>query len=270
MLGLVAAAVMVSSSARAAETMVLTRISEVRSLTRDNAGRGFSVRLRGVVTWRLRQQLTFQDESGGVWVDVSEARQRGLWVGDDDVFEALREGQNIEIEGVSSPGSYSPNVVPATIRVLGTKELPTARPTTPARFFSGAEAGQRIEMSGVVQGYRELSELWELRMNADPGRFSVRIRKEMLERPGSLIDAEVRFRGVGSTRSNTRGEIVEPLLCSGLEGDILVEKPALPLAKVPLVPLEQQLGGVGGGGSEGTLSGGGSRSGIGGAARSFF
>lgn len=89
-----------TSEARAAEP--IGRIGDVRSLTSDDAAKSLPVQVRGVVTWRgLREQLIIQDDTGGCWLEMSEARARRLWTGDDALFDVIRVGDVLEISGVS-------------------------------------------------------------------------------------------------------------------------------------------------------------------------
>lgn len=87
----------------------LTRIVDVRSLSREEAAKSLPVRVRAVVTWRgLRDQMTVQDDTCGVWIFVTDARKQQLWATDDADFNAMRVGDVLEIDGVSFAGGYVP------------------------------------------------------------------------------------------------------------------------------------------------------------------
>lgn len=219
----------------------LTRIAEVRVLPREEAARALPVRVRGVVTWQGRRDyLTVQDESAGIWVNFGEARQRRLWAGDEAALAQIREGLEVELEGVSDSGGYAPVILPRALRILGEKSLPPARPMLPDRFFNGAEAGQRIEVRGVVLGLQPLGSGWTLRVDTNSGVFSAEISGAALADPESLVDAEVRFRGVAASSFNTRGELTSVRVLISRAEDIAIDKsaPASPFA-VPLVALDQ-------------------------------
>lgn len=240
----VAVAVLVAAAAtgaaRAAEP--LAHIGEVRSLPSDDAARSRPVHVRGVVTWQgLREQLIVQDDTGGCWLEMSEARARHVWTGDDAIFDAIRVGQELEITGVSGSGGYAPVILPATLRVLGPQPLPRARPMEPARFFSGADAGLRIEARAVVQGYRPAGAGWVLELDADPGRFTAEVSRTALADPAALVDAVVRVTGVAVTRINSRGELTMPRLFSSQASDLVIDVPATPPFAAPLVRLDQLL-----------------------------
>lgn len=221
---------------------LLQRIGDVRSLSREDASKRLPVRVRGVVTWRgFRDQMTVQDDSGGSWILIPEARQRGLWSTDESTLKSIRVGHVLEIEGVTEPGAYAPGILPKTLRVVGEGALPRARAMDPERFFSGAEANLRVEVRGVVQGYQPAEHGWTLHLDSKPGRFTVEFPKTALPNPEQLVDAEVRVTGVAVTRVNTRGEITMPRVYSSQPGELVVEAAATPPFSAPLMPLERLL-----------------------------
>jgi signal transduction histidine kinase len=227
-------------TAGAAEPIV--RIGDVRSLSREDAARSLPVLVRAVVTWRgPREQITVQDETGGCWLQIPEARTRQLWSTDDAMLAAIRVGHALEIEGVTAAGGYAPDIVPKSVRVVGEQTLPPARPMILSRFFSGAEAGLRVEVRGVVQGFRRAEFGWLLELNADPGRFTAEFPQTALPDPEPLVDAEVRVTGVAVTRVNSRGELTMPRVFSSLASELVIEKPATPPFAAPLVQLDRLL-----------------------------
>jgi len=183
--------------------------------------------------------MTVQDETAGIWVSVDVARERGIWNGDEADRKAAVEGMEIEIAGFTDPGGYGPVIVATSIRVLGPKPQPPARPMVPARFFSGSEDNHRVEVRGVVQRISLRESSWELLMDAQPGRFLVEIPTDLLPGPGNLIDAELCVRGVAGSHFNNRGEFVSPRLFVRFAPDLVIEKPALPETQIPLIPLHQ-------------------------------
>ena len=220
----------------------LGHIGDVRALSREEAARRLPVRVRGVVTWRgFRDQMTVQDETGGSWVLIAEARQRGIWTTDEATLKAIRVGHLLEIEGITEPGAYAPGILPQTLRIVREGVLPRARPMDPARFFSGAEANLRVEVRGVVQGYQPAEHGWTLHLDSNPGHFTVEFPNTALPDPEPLVDAEVRVTGVAVTRVNTRGEITMPRVYSSRPEELVVETPATPPFSARLMPLDRLL-----------------------------
>ena len=238
LLGLVLAGVNESSSA--AET--LARISDIRAMPREQAALAIPVRVRGVVTWQNGiDNLTVQDKSAGIWVDMVEARIRGLWQGDDTILLKDVTGMEVEIEGHCDPGGYAPIILPSTLRVLGPQPLPAPMAMNPARFFSGADDCQRIEVRGVVQGFYPLDPWIVLVVDANPGRFTALVSRNVVSDPGALVDADVSLTGVGAVRFNLRGEATGSRIRVGSPGDLKIERPPPPPDEVPRVTLDRLL-----------------------------
>ncbi len=220
----------------------LTRIADVRVLTREQAAEAQAVHVRGVVTWSSSSEtFVIQDDSAGIWVSLQDARSRKRWRGDDLAAEQIREGMEVEIEGVSDRGGYAPVILPVTLRVLGTQPQPPPRPLEPARFFSGADDCQRVEVRGIVQGFQRLPNGVNLVINANPGRFTAQLSKQVIPDPAALVDAEIRLRGVAATRFNSRGEATGSRVITGLASDLVVEKPPPTPDAVPQVSLDHLL-----------------------------
>ena len=220
----------------------LSRIADIRLLPREKAVLGLPVKVRGVVTWRNeKENLTIQDDSAGIWISLVEGRERQLWRGDDAVLEKVREGMEVEIEGRSDPGGYATLILPETMTIIGKKPLPPPERMVPARFFSGSDDCQRIEVRGVVQGFVRTGNGVTLMMDANPGRFSVQVTRFVAPDPMVLVDAEVMLRGIAATIFNTRGEVTGTRMLASVKGDLVVEKPPPTPDAVPMVTLDRLL-----------------------------
>lgn len=218
----------------------ILRIAEIRALPRSEAAKALPVRVRGVVTWRDQRfrNFTLQDESAGIWVLVREAKNLPLSTGDGVELQNIREGTELEIVGVTNAGGFSPVIVPQSFVVRGQRPLPAARPMDRRRFFTGAEANQRIEVQGVVQGFHPTQRGWQLLLDAVPGQISAEVSRDVIAQPGAIVDAEVRLRGVVASSFNTRGELIGLRMLTNVAGDLVVEKPAPPPESVPPVALD--------------------------------
>ena len=216
----------------AGEEAVLTRISEMRALSREQAAAHPAVRTQGVVSFKWRngiQSFALEDGEQGVWVSVSMAKLERVWRGDDAVLDALVEGSVVEISGVMDPGGFSPDILPATIRVSGRRELPRARAPSIARLMSGAEDSQRVEVAGVVQSCATAQAgHWLLRVDlgGGGGRLLATIASESSLTPAQLVDAEVRLVGVAASSRNWRAEFICPRLLISSDADVRIVTPA--------------------------------------------
>ncbi len=220
----------------------LTQIGDLRSLSRQQSGNAKAVRVQGVVTWlNGRDNLTVQDASGGIWIEFVESRKRGVWRGDDAVLDRAVEGMEVEIEGRVDPGGYAPMILPSALRLLSAKPLPPATPMEPARFFSGADDCQRVEVNGVVQRFYQQGEWVILVLDANPGRFTAQLSRAVAPDPAALEDAEIRLRGVAATRFNTRGEATGSRMFANVPDDLIVTDPPPLPDEVPRVTLDRLL-----------------------------
>lgn len=220
----------------------LRDITEIRSMPREEAARQLPVRVRGVVTLSWEgDAMTVQDDSAGIWVSAREAKVAGIWKGDESSLAQLREGDEVEISGVTHEGGYAPVVLPEEIRKLGTRPMPTPAPLVPARLFTGAEDCQWLELRGVLQSYQEMDSLFVFQLDTNPGTVSVEVEKDFIHAPLSLIDSVVSLRGVVTTLFNTRSEFSGVRLLVGRNEDFKVEKAQPAFQNVPKVSLANLL-----------------------------
>lgn len=120
----------------------LTTASEVHQLNRDEAQRGYPVKIQGVVTCVLpeRQAFTIQDATRGLYVqDYSESRS-----------VPPRIGEYVEVEGKTDPSLFAPIVDADRVEVLGAGRLP--QPVHPAweQLMNGSLDAQFVELQGIV------------------------------------------------------------------------------------------------------------------------
>ena len=210
-----------------AEPVALKEIGAIRKLSLDEAKKKLPVEIRGVVTWFGGPNwFIVQDETGGLTVNAGLARRSGIWLGDTNL-PTVKVGDEVQIKGVCHAAGFAPDILPKTIQVLGTSPLPPARPMTPARFFSGADACERIEARGVVQEFQcDQAGNVVLQVDANPGRFTVETTRAVVKAPKDLVDAEVYLRGVAGTYFNSRREVTGIRLLVNQPEDLRIEKPS--------------------------------------------
>ena len=184
------------------------------------------VRVRGVVTWRHGAGMVVQDDSAGIWIEVTDAQRLGLWESQADPPADVREGTEVEIDGWSNRGGYAPNILPVRMRAIGVNPLPPPRPYDRERFFQGVDDCLRMTVRGVVQGYRDDSDRWIVLVSEGTKRFTVAIEKSQLgSPPETLVDGVIKATGVATAQFNTRGQFLAPRL-NVTDGDgLVVERP---------------------------------------------
>jgi PAS domain S-box-containing protein len=163
----------------------LTHVEQIRRMSIEEAGRGYPVRLRGVVTyynWGV-DDLYVQDSTAGIWVNPGPTKL------------ALHQGELVEVEGFSGAGDLAPVIEHARFRSLGGAAMPNARKPTSDELASGRLDSQWIELQGVVRSVAERD--GGLVLNVSSGAFecSVFVLKYP-SLPTGIVDDRIRLRGV--------------------------------------------------------------------------
>jgi signal transduction histidine kinase len=218
----------------------LEPIARLKATKAANAEAAEPVRASGIVTWRNETgtALFLQDASGGIYArcDADSAAST--------VRDQVGLGTEVEIEGVVMPAGFAPNIVAEAVRPLGRRPLPQPIRQVPDRFFSGADNGALIEVTGVVRGVYEEPRQWRIVAETSLRTFEVEIRKALMpadfgSKLDNLADASVQFVGVAATAFNVRGEFLWPRLCLAKpEWLTVVEPPKHEAFSAPQVPID--------------------------------
>ena len=125
------------------------------------------------------------------------------------------------------------------VEVVGRGSLPEPRQADYPFLFSGAADHLRVDVRGVVQGFRESESAWILFLDAEPGEVGALFPKSAFSPdPSSLVDAEVRIQGVCGACYNRRGDFLSPRIHMNGANDLVVERSALAQPfEAPKVPL---------------------------------
>jgi PAS domain S-box-containing protein len=196
----------------------LSTAAQARSLTPQQAAERLPVRLRGVVTFydEVLYSRFVQDETAGIYLREMTN------------LPALRPGQVVEVEGVTSPGEYAPIIVPNSVKVVGEGNLPAAKPVSLEQLVSGQEDSQFVEVSGLVRSVRFEEEgqhyLIDLVMGGE--RFTAYAKHLPVAQTEELVDSTIKARGVCSTLFNRQRQLFDFRLLVPRPEDLLIEKPA--------------------------------------------
>jgi signal transduction histidine kinase len=199
----------------ASTNQTLTRIREVITLSKEEAGRGIPVRLRGVITFADAdwQSAFLQGRTNAVYVELKQ--------GD------VRAGQWVEVTGQTGTGGFMPEVDNATIRVLGTTNLPSPAKVDLDDLADGHLDAHFVELAGVVRRIEEEPGRLTLTLTTHLGRFkAVILTTGNQPPPAQLVDALVRVRGACGSEFNARGQISGVLLHVPSLDQIEIEQPA--------------------------------------------
>jgi PAS domain S-box-containing protein len=190
--------------------------------------------LRGVVTafsgWK--NSFFLQDSTGGISIDRKE--QTPISVGD-----------QVEVDGAISPGSFAPIVISDSVTRLGKGTLPAARVVAYEDAADGALDSQWIEMQGVVQS-AQIGEIWGdsvlfLGLRTPGGMVTVHVVHFSQTGFSQLVDSTVRVRGVCGSVFNGRHQLVGIRIFTPDLSQVRVESPSVDLAQLPSTPLENLL-----------------------------
>jgi signal transduction histidine kinase len=243
-----------------AQDIECSPIHALLSTPRVEAAKRPSVRVRGVVSVlgeglaevgkkivknkeQALSSFCMEDDSGGIWISVEQALRDGIWTQSKSLLLSLKEGSEIEMDGVLDEGAFAPVILPASLRILGQQALPQAPEVPLSKLLNGAADLKRVQVSGVVQSIAdEMGRRWLLKIETGLGHFLARLPKTAEFEPSRLLDAEVRMNGVAAVSRNWRSEFVCPRLIISREEDVIILKQApddpFAVQKVPLDALD--------------------------------
>lgn len=203
---------------------VLATARQVHQLTSEQAASRYPVRIRAVITFcdETIGQLFVQDDTGGIFVEIQR-----------DYGFRMHPGQQLEIEGVSAPGGFAPDIEPRQVRLLGEAALPPARTVSFEQMAAGQEDCNWVEFSGIVRSAgADVFAAMGLKLAGGGGRVMVPIKNPDRQNCLKLVDAEVTIRGVCIAHFNRRGQLIQVAVQLSNMEDISVRKPTPPDALV--------------------------------------
>jgi signal transduction histidine kinase/CheY-like chemotaxis protein len=199
---------------------VLTTAAQVRRLTPDQAAGGLPAVLRGTVTFYGPRPGSFFFQDGTV----------GIYIESDPTGIGLKAGDAVEIEGETTPGQFTPNVRAKKITILDRRSSwPVGRRATFDSMISGREAGQWIETPGIVRSASfEAGAPGRVNLRLSNGTrvFPARLENATGIDPATLVDAEVRIRGVCGSLFNRKRQFIGFRLLIPSPPHLAVTKPA--------------------------------------------
>ena len=169
----------------------LTHASQIRSLSAEEAARGYPVLVRGVITMDAPSPDFFvQDTTAGIYVEGSPSPP----------FPHVL-GQSVEIEGVTGPGKFAPIIREIKLRTLGNGVLPKAQLFTLSELANGQQDSQWAEVRGIVRSAAVDRGSWHevtlaMRVAAEGGEFNVRVPITEERDFSSWVNSEVLIKGV--------------------------------------------------------------------------
>ena len=165
----------------------LTTAQQILGLSEAESGKNWPVRLVGTVTicdafWS--GEFFLQDDTGGIFID--------------NKFSPLRPipGDELEVTGVSEPGSFAPIVAKPKWRLIKKGELPTPKLVSLDQLMTGAEDGQRVEVAAWVRAFTNDQKRLRLELVAGSDRLHVFLPKELGVDGTKYVGCKLKARGV--------------------------------------------------------------------------
>jgi signal transduction histidine kinase len=117
---------------------LLTTIEQVKSLSREEAERGYPIRIRGILTAPLVGGFFIQDSTWAIYVSWDEATNTTLYAGD-----------YWEVEGKTF-AEFAPNIEASRAERLGPGTLPEPLHPTWDQLINGSLDTRYVEVQGIV------------------------------------------------------------------------------------------------------------------------
>jgi signal transduction histidine kinase len=213
-------------------TLPLTRVSEIRHLSREEAAEAYPVEFSGVVLWKGLGSIVVDDGEQSIWITMRHSSQKKVFHVHESKF---RPGSYLKILGHTNPGGYAPLVIPQEIQHLGTRPLRPPKKISIDQWLSGSEDSQLIELEGVIQGFEKSS--WaqhatKLSMVVGGYHCHVFVTNGGGLEESQLVDAKVRVKGIFVPDHNARSQMVNLKLLtnSAKDFDVLMRPPLDPFA----------------------------------------
>ena len=131
-------------SASVTPPTVLRTLAAVRNLTPAEAGHGYRVQVRGIVTYSDTDPLVMSAQDFFLL-----GAHAGLYV-KGPAGPHFKAGDQVQVVGRSATGEFAPVIKASQVRRLGHTPLPPAPLTTGAALVSGSEDAQWIRLQGIV------------------------------------------------------------------------------------------------------------------------
>jgi PAS domain S-box-containing protein len=207
-----------SAKALSGKTLpILTRVEQIRRLSKEEAEEGYPVRLRGLITYFDREWgvTFFHDGAEGVYAHVA------------DRLLDLQPGQLVILHGHSAPGDFAPIVAKPWFEVLSSGPLPPAQERLLSQLMAGEEDSQWIAVRGVVRSLANDAGRLRLELAAGTGRLQAIIPAWGTQPlPRHLVDSRVRLEGACGSLFNRNRQFLAPQLFIPSLEHVLVQKPA--------------------------------------------
>lgn len=204
-----------------ADPAELTKVAEIRALSRADEFVRHPVRLEGVLLSDPPGGLFLQDDTGSIWLQ-----------GSDSLFKGMKRGDRVEARGMAAAGHFAPMVEVEMLTRLGTAPIPPPTGVTFWDLDSGRYDGQWVEIEGIVRRINATSNPRVI-LASDGGRLPLFFSGA----PDATVqvDSKIRVAGIALLQFTRTGQTIHPLLSipSGEKPTVVLSPPAeVPLRRI--------------------------------------
>jgi diguanylate cyclase (GGDEF)-like protein len=202
----------------------LTTINAVHTLSYAEAARAYPVHLKAVITYydpfidgpRKRPLMMVTDRTASIYTGLTGPTTL-----------PLKPGLLVEVNGVSNPGEFGPNISRATVRILGRSVLPPHPPRqSMTHLLTGSEDAQFVELEGVFKSAEAAGPDVTLKLALADGEIGVTTVREPGVDYSRFIDAKVLVRGIAASLFTLHSQIFGVRLLLPNISAITIEEPA--------------------------------------------
>jgi signal transduction histidine kinase len=130
-----------NTNSESGQLPLLTALGQIIQMKREEAARGYPVKVRGVVVWSGGSTCQICDPTGGIYVDAHELVDKSPL--------PLRAREYWEIEGVTE-GRFSPIIMARRAVRLGLGTPPEPTQPTIDQLLNGTLDAQYVEIQGIA------------------------------------------------------------------------------------------------------------------------
>jgi signal transduction histidine kinase len=186
-----------SPTARATNGLdTITTAAALRALSPEQAGRGYPVRLRGVVTYADSKwgSCFIEDKTDACWARLKQ----------DDI----KPGDFVELTGQTDPGDFAPVVLNANMTFLRHTNLPKSIKADLEDAADGHLDSRLIKTSGVVRRVQlDSTAHLKIEVAGDREKFTAIVPEWNRPVPADWVDARVSISGVCAADVNRRRQL---------------------------------------------------------------
>ncbi len=182
-------------------SLAILPAARVRSMTAAEAKQSRPVHLQGVVTYfdPTIPDFFLQDRSGGIWVRWSAG------------LPEPRQGELIDLFGVTSQDDFAPDINKPHWTVLGHAPLPKPKPVTFKDMASTTEDARYVQIDGTIRRISHYSanpKVANFTLFTPDGKVDVLMPLNGGPLPSGFLDVPVRIAGVCGAEFTPRNQLV--------------------------------------------------------------